>query len=263
MRGFSRLVSAIGHLAGPAVVGEGLADPPANPHVRVVVAGLQGLDHSRDPGRGRAVGDGVDHVAADLWIGIPGQLEQPRPHSVVVGPDVAGAQVPARELASPALLAPAQLQQTVDSIPGCASLTGRQADPNLLSDLAPPSHRPDDSAGPGARTTDYPASWRRLRPLTSPGHPRWPGRLGQPRAARSSGSRCNSAASRNQLAAESARACALAQSGAENPHWPAQRHGSRRSGVEIITGGKVAWFTGPRQRRAVAQAVRLGESPGR
>jgi hypothetical protein len=42
------------------------------------------------------------------------------------------------------------------------------------------------------------------------GSPKWPGRLGQPRAARSSGSRWNSAASQNQLAAESARACALA-----------------------------------------------------
>jgi hypothetical protein len=46
--------------------------------------------------------------------------------------------------------------------------------------------------------------------LTSPGHPRWPGRLGQPRAARSSGSRWNSVASRNQSAAGSARARALA-----------------------------------------------------
>ncbi len=68
---FSRLVSTIGYLAGPAVAGEGLADPPVTPRVQVVVAGLQGLDHSRDPGRGRAVGDGVEHVAADLWIGIP------------------------------------------------------------------------------------------------------------------------------------------------------------------------------------------------
>src|SRR5580704_977427 len=120
--GFSRLVSSVGYLAGPAVVGEGLADPPANPDVRVVVAGLQGLDHSRDPGRGRAVGDGMDHVAADPWIGIPGQLEQPRPQPLVVGPDVAGTQVPARELASPALLAPGQLQQSVDSILGRAPL---------------------------------------------------------------------------------------------------------------------------------------------
>src|SRR5580698_7295494 len=153
MRGFFRLVGSVGYLAGPAVVGQGLADPPANPRVRVVVAGLQGLDHGRDPGRGRAVGEGVNHVAADPRIGIPGQLEQPRPHPVVVGPDVAGAQVPARELASPALLAPGQLQQSVDSIPGCAPLAGRQADPYLLSDLAPPSHRPDDSAGrlPGPR----------------------------------------------------------------------------------------------------------------
>jgi hypothetical protein len=77
MGGFSRLAGSIGYLAGPPVVGESLADLPANPHVRVVVAGLQGLDHSRDPGRGRAVGEGVDHVAADPWIGIPDQLEQP------------------------------------------------------------------------------------------------------------------------------------------------------------------------------------------
>ena len=210
MRRFSRLVSSVGYLAGPAVVGEGLAYPPANPHVRVVVAGLQGLDHSRDAGRGRAVGDGVDHVATDPWIGIPGQLEQPRPHPVVVGPDVAGAQVPARELASPALLAPGQLQQSVDSIPGCAPLAGRQADPYLLSDLAPPSHRPDDSAGrlPGPRI--IPPAGGAFGPLTSPGHPKWPGRPGQPRAARSSGLRWNSVASRNQLAAESGRASALA-----------------------------------------------------
>jgi hypothetical protein len=168
MRGFSRLVSSVGYLACPAVVSEGLADPPANPCVRVVVAGLQGLDHSRDPGRGRAVGDGVDHVAADPWIGIPGQLEQPRPHPVVVGPDVAGAQVPARELASPALLAPGQLQQSVDSILGCAPLAGRQAGPCLFSDLAPPSHRPDDSAGrlPGPRIIS--SAGGAFGPLTSP-----------------------------------------------------------------------------------------------
>jgi hypothetical protein len=97
-------VSGVGYLAGPPVVGEGLADPPADPGVGVVVAGPQGLDHRRDPGRGRAVGDGVDHIAADPWIAIPGQLEQPRPHPVAVGPDVAGTQVPARELADPALL---------------------------------------------------------------------------------------------------------------------------------------------------------------
>ena len=72
--GSSALMSSVGYLAGPAVAGEGLADLPANPRIRVVVAGLQGLDHSRDPGRGRAVGEGVDHVAADLWIGISGQL---------------------------------------------------------------------------------------------------------------------------------------------------------------------------------------------
>jgi hypothetical protein len=168
MRGFSRLVSSVGYLAGPAVVGEGLADPPANPHVRVVVAGLQGLDHSRDPGRGRAVGDGVDHVAADPWIGILGQLEQPRPHPVVVGPDVAGAQVPARELASPALPASGQLQQSVDSVPGCLPLAGRQADPCLLSDLAPPSHRPDDSAGPVPGPRIIPSAGGALGPFHRP-----------------------------------------------------------------------------------------------
>ena len=32
--------------------------------------------------RGRAVDDRVDHVAADPWIGVGGQLEQPRPHPV-------------------------------------------------------------------------------------------------------------------------------------------------------------------------------------
>ena len=110
-----------------------------NPHVRVVVAGLQGLDHSRDPGRGRAVGDGVDHIAADPWIGIPGQLEQPRPHPIVVGPDVTGAQVPACELASPALLAPRQLQQSVDSILCCAPLVGRGPNPTFSAILL---HRP-------------------------------------------------------------------------------------------------------------------------
>jgi hypothetical protein len=153
LRGFKRLVSSVGYLAGPAVVGQDLADLSPNPNVRVVAARLQGLDHIRDPGRGRAVGDGVDHVAADPWIGIPRQLEQPRPHPVVVGPDVAGAEVPARELASPALLAPGQLEQTVYGIPGCAPLGRRQADPCLLSHLAPPSHPPDDNAGrvPGLR----------------------------------------------------------------------------------------------------------------
>jgi hypothetical protein len=153
MRRFSRLVSSVGYLASPAVVGEGLADPPTNPLVWIVVAGLQGLDHSRDSGRGRAVGDGVDHVASDPWIGIPGQLEQPRPHPVVVGPNVAGAQVPARKLANPALLAPGQLQQSVDGVLGCAPLANRQADPYRLSDLAPPSHPLDGSPGrrPGPR----------------------------------------------------------------------------------------------------------------
>ena len=72
MRGVSRLVSSVGYLAGPVVVGEGFTDLSPNPYVRVVVAGLEGLDHSWDPGRGRAVGDGVDHVAADPRIGIPG-----------------------------------------------------------------------------------------------------------------------------------------------------------------------------------------------
>ena len=147
LRGFKRLVSSVGYLAGPAVVGQDLADLSPNPNVRVVAARLQGLDHIRDPGRGRAVGDGVDHVAADPWIGIPRQLEQPRPHPVVVGPDVAGAEVPARELASPALLASGQLQQSVNSIPGCAPLAGRQAEPGLLSDLPPPSHCSDDNVG--------------------------------------------------------------------------------------------------------------------
>jgi hypothetical protein len=71
----------------------------------------------------------VDHVAADQGIGILDQLEQPRPHPVVVGPDVAGAQVLARALASPALLAPGQLQESVESILGCAPVAGRQADP--------------------------------------------------------------------------------------------------------------------------------------
>jgi hypothetical protein len=157
------LVSSVGYLAGPPVVGEGLADPPADPGVRVVVAGLQGLDHCRNPGRGRAVGDGVDHVAADPWIGIPGQLEQPRPHPVVVGPDVAGAQVPARELADPALLAPGQLEQSFNGILRRAPLAGRQADPCLLSDLAPPSHSSDDNAarvpGPLSRGLAEPRTW--------------------------------------------------------------------------------------------------------
>ena len=142
-------MSSVRYLAGPPIVGEGLADPPANPDVRVVVAGLQGLDHSRDPGRGRAVGDGVNHITADACIGIPDQLEQPRPHPVVVGLDVAGAQVPARELANPALLAPRQLQQPIDSVLGRAPLTGRQADPYPLGDLAPPSHHPDGSGRHG------------------------------------------------------------------------------------------------------------------
>src|SRR5580698_7950002 len=73
-RAFSRLVSSVGYLAGPAVVRKGLADPR---------------------------------------IGIPDQLEQPRPDPVVVGLDVAGAQVPARELADPALLAAGQFQESV------------------------------------------------------------------------------------------------------------------------------------------------------
>jgi hypothetical protein len=93
---------------------------------------------------------------------------------------------------------------------GCAPLAGRQAYSRLLSDLAPPSHRPDDSAGrvPGPRI--IPPAGGAFGPRSSPAHPKWPGRPGQPRVARSSGSRWNSVASRNQLAAESARACPLA-----------------------------------------------------
>jgi hypothetical protein len=117
-------------------VGEGLADPPADPLVRVVMAGLEGLDHSRDPGRGRAVREGVDDVAPDQRIGILDQLKQPRPHPVAVGADVAGAQVLARELASPALLAPGQLQESVESMPGCAPVAGRQAYPYLPDSAA-------------------------------------------------------------------------------------------------------------------------------
>ena len=70
MRGFSPLVGGVGYLAGPAVVGQSLADPPADPDVQVVATRLQGPGHSRDPGRGRAAGEGVDHVAADPWPGI-------------------------------------------------------------------------------------------------------------------------------------------------------------------------------------------------
>jgi hypothetical protein len=75
------------------------------------------------------------------------QLEQPGPHPVVVGPDVAGAQVPARELASPALLAAGELQECVESILGCAPVLGRQADPYLLDDLLELSHHSDASVG--------------------------------------------------------------------------------------------------------------------
>jgi hypothetical protein len=128
-------------------MGESLADPAANPCVRVIVAGLEGLDDSRDPGRGRAVGHRVDHVAADPWTGILDQLEQPRPHPVIVRLDVAGAQVPARELANPALLAPAQLQQAADSALGRVPFGGQQAGSYPPGDLAPRSHRPDDNAG--------------------------------------------------------------------------------------------------------------------
>jgi hypothetical protein len=54
------LLSGVGYLAGPAVAGEGLADLPANPRIRVVVAGLQGLDHGSS--------------AADYGGTIPGTL---------------------------------------------------------------------------------------------------------------------------------------------------------------------------------------------
>jgi hypothetical protein len=100
-------------------------------------------------------GAGVLSVRA--WItsprtwgsGIPGQLEQPRPHPVDVGPDMAGAQVPARELANPASPAPGQLKESVESILGCAAGLGRQADPHLPRDPAEPSHRLADNAGRG------------------------------------------------------------------------------------------------------------------
>jgi len=171
----SALVGRVGYLAGPAVVSEGLADPPTNPGVRVVVVGLQDLDYSRDPERGRAVGDGVDHVAADPWIGIPDQFQQPRPYPAVVGPDVAGAQVPACELAGPAVLALRQLQQPVDSIFACAPVDDGQGGPCLLSDFAPPPHT--QTLAP----TRYPdhglsASWRSLQlfPRFAPATARFP-----------------------------------------------------------------------------------------
>lgn len=75
-----------GRQAGPLAGRQRRLVTTQNPQVRFVVAGCQGLDHSRDPGRGRAVGDGVHYGAAD-----PDQLEQPRPHPVVVGVDVTGA----------------------------------------------------------------------------------------------------------------------------------------------------------------------------
>jgi hypothetical protein len=100
------LASGVGYLAGPAVVGESLADTPAVPLVRVVAKGLQSLDHRRDSNSGRAVRHGVDHVGTNPGIWILDQLEQPGPHSVVVSPDVAGAEVLASELPSPAVLAP-------------------------------------------------------------------------------------------------------------------------------------------------------------
>ena len=146
------LVSSVGYLPGPPIVGKGLADLPTDPHVRVVVAGLKGQDHRRDPGRGRAVRNGMDHVAPDPRIRIPDELEQPDPHPVIVGPDVAGAQVLARELANPALRAPGQLQEPIESVLGYAPVGGRQTDPDPLGDPVPPSHNPDDSraqmAGP-------------------------------------------------------------------------------------------------------------------
>ena len=66
----------------------------------------------------------------------------------------------------------ADIQQPVEIILGCAPLAGRHADPRLLSDLAPPSHRPDDSAGrlPGPRI--IPSAGGAFGPLTSPGHPK-------------------------------------------------------------------------------------------
>jgi hypothetical protein len=156
-----RLASSVGYLPGPAAAGEGLADPL----VRVVAAGLEGLDHSRDPGRGRAVREGVDHIAADQGIGILDQLEQPRPHPVVVGLDVAGAQVLARELASPALLAPGERSRSPSrASPGCAPVADRQTDPYLPGDLVEPSHHLDDIAG-----RDYLADSRSLRTLNSTG----------------------------------------------------------------------------------------------
>ncbi len=130
----------------------------------------------------------------------------------------------------PALLAPGQLQQSFDSILAVrASQAGRPTLPSQRScstvprptvlpsyrptvlpsyrptvlpsyrptvppshrPTVPPSHRPDGTR-PGTRTTEYPASWRRLQPLTSPGHPKWPGRpdsRGRPAQAAHAGTR--------------------------------------------------------------------------
>jgi hypothetical protein len=65
-----RSVSCVSDLPGSPVVGESLADPSTDPLVCIVVAGLEGLDHGRDPGSGRAVRECMDHLAADQGIGV-------------------------------------------------------------------------------------------------------------------------------------------------------------------------------------------------
>lgn len=119
------------------------------------MAGLEGQDHGRNPGCWRAVGDGMDCVAADPGIRVINQLEQPRPYALVIGLDVTGAQVLARELAGPAVLAPGQFQKSVELIPGRAPVVGRQAEPYSRGDSVPSSHHHDGSAGRSGRASDY------------------------------------------------------------------------------------------------------------
>jgi hypothetical protein len=167
IRAARQLASSVGYLPGAAVMGEGLADPSADPLVWVVAAGLKCLDHSRHPGRGCAVGEGVDHVTADQGIGILGQFEQPRPHPAVISPDMAGAQVLARELANPALVAPGQLKESIESIPGCAPVVRRQADAYLPGDLAESSHPLDPVAAGGVAQPLGAVDWHGGLELTS------------------------------------------------------------------------------------------------
>ena len=156
--GVLRLVSSVGYLAGPAVVGEGLADPPANPRVRVIVAGLRA--------RITAGTRGAGVLSVMAWITSPRTRGSgsPASSSNLVHTRSSSARTwQVHRFLHASWRARLSWLRDSSSSPSIASLAVRpspawQADPCLLSDLAPPSHRPDDTARPSRSRSRAPAA---------------------------------------------------------------------------------------------------------